>query len=65
MGAFSWAEKLHPMHLQAYKISKAALNMLTKITSMDLADEGFTVLAVSPGVSPRSPKHHHPWHFLN
>ena len=33
----------------SYKISKAALNMLTVQYSMDLAPTGFTVLAVSPG----------------
>lgn len=33
----------------SYKISKAALNMLTVQYSMDLAPKGFTVLAVSPG----------------
>lgn len=33
----------------SYKISKAALNMLTMQHSMDLAPRGFTVFAVSPG----------------
>lgn len=51
MGAFGWAEKLHRTPLQAYKVSKAALNMLHKITSLDLADQGFTLVAISPGVS--------------
>jgi NAD(P)-dependent dehydrogenase (short-subunit alcohol dehydrogenase family) len=35
----------------AYKISKAALNMLTVQYAQQYADEGFTFLAVSPGVS--------------
>lgn len=51
MGSLSWAEQHYAMPMQAYKISKAALNMLHKITSLDLADEGFTLLAISPGVS--------------
>jgi len=33
----------------SYKISKAALNMLTVQYSLDLAPKGFTVFAVSPG----------------
>lgn len=35
----------------AYKISKAALNMLTVQYAQDYAAEGYTFLAVSPGVS--------------
>lgn len=35
----------------AYKISKAALNMLTVQYALSLADQGFTTIAVSPGVS--------------
>ena len=35
----------------AYKITKAALNMLTKQYALDLDKDGFTVLAISPGVS--------------
>lgn len=35
----------------AYKITKAALNMLTVQYAQDYASEGFTFLAVSPGVS--------------
>lgn len=36
-----------PTH--AYKITKAALNMLNAQYAMDFADQGFTFLAVSPG----------------
>lgn len=36
----------------SYKISKAALNMMTMLYSQELADEGFAVFCVSPGVSP-------------
>jgi NAD(P)-dependent dehydrogenase (short-subunit alcohol dehydrogenase family) len=35
----------------AYKISKAALSMLTVQYAQDYESEGFTFLAVSPGVS--------------
>lgn len=37
-----------PTH--AYKITKAALNMLNAQYALDFADQGFTFLAVSPGV---------------
>jgi NAD(P)-dependent dehydrogenase (short-subunit alcohol dehydrogenase family) len=33
----------------AYRASKAALNMLTRTMAMDLADEGFIFVAMSPG----------------
>lgn len=35
----------------AYKISKAALNMMNVQYAQQYAEEGFTFLAVSPGVS--------------
>ncbi|EHK99104.1 putative Uncharacterized oxidoreductase C24B10.20 [Glarea lozoyensis 74030] len=35
----------------AYKVTKAALNMLTAQYAIDLESEGFTVFCVSPGVS--------------
>jgi NAD(P)-dependent dehydrogenase (short-subunit alcohol dehydrogenase family) len=34
----------------AYKISKAAMNMLTMQYAVDYKDEGFTAFALSPGV---------------
>jgi NAD(P)-dependent dehydrogenase (short-subunit alcohol dehydrogenase family) len=34
----------------SYKITKAALNMLTVIYANELEKEGFTVFCVSPGV---------------
>lgn len=34
----------------AYKVTKAALNMLTVQYALDLQKEGFSVVAVSPGV---------------
>lgn len=38
------------MPTPAYKISKAALNMLMVQYSLDYADQGFTVFVISPGV---------------
>jgi len=35
---------------RAYRVSKAALNALTSIYACELAEEGFTFVAVSPGV---------------
>jgi NAD(P)-dependent dehydrogenase (short-subunit alcohol dehydrogenase family) len=34
----------------AYKVSKAAMNMLTVQYALELGKEGFTVFMVSPGV---------------
>jgi NAD(P)-dependent dehydrogenase (short-subunit alcohol dehydrogenase family) len=41
------------MHLlvPSYKITKAALNMLTKQYALEFADAGFTFVVISPGVS--------------
>jgi len=54
MGAISWAEQYKRAPSQAYKISKAALHMLNAQYALDHAQDGFTFLCVSPGVS----KHH-------
>jgi NAD(P)-dependent dehydrogenase (short-subunit alcohol dehydrogenase family) len=35
----------------AYRVSKAALNCLTAVYAYELENEGFTFVAVSPGVS--------------
>ena len=40
---------LHPT--PAYKISKSALNMLTVQYALDLEEEGFIFITISPGVS--------------
>lgn len=39
------------MPVPSYKITKAALNMLTVQYALDFAEKGFTFVAVSPGVS--------------
>lgn len=44
-GNYTWAPT------PAYKITKAALNMLTIQYAQDFAKEGVTFLAISPGVS--------------
>lgn len=45
------APQLASMAPPAYKISKAALNMLTVQYAVSYPDQGFTFVALSPGVS--------------
>ncbi|GAB7353829.1 hypothetical protein MBLNU459_g4201t1 [Dothideomycetes sp. NU459] len=49
LGSISWAEKCKAVPTHAYKISKAALNMLNAQYAADHADAGFIFLCVSPG----------------
>lgn len=49
VGSIGMVEEFARSPWTAYKVSKAALNMLTVQLSMDLKSEGFTVVAVSPG----------------
>ncbi|EGD85738.1 hypothetical protein H112_06657 [Trichophyton rubrum D6] len=49
MGSIGMAAKFRAAPAPSYKISKAALNMLTVQYALALEDEGFTVVAVSPG----------------
>ncbi|GES63260.1 short-chain oxidoreductase [Aspergillus terreus] len=49
LGSIGVASTFKSNPVPAYKITRAALNMLTKQYADDLADEGFTFLAVSPG----------------
>ena len=51
MGSIAYTKNYSFAPTHAYKISKAALNMLTTQYAMELEDQGFTVIAVSPGVS--------------
>lgn len=51
MGSIAWADAMNIAQGSAYKTSKAGLHMLNKQFSLDLAEEGFTCLLVSPGVS--------------
>ena len=36
--------------IHAYNVSKAALNLLVRTYAAELVDEGFTVIAMNPGV---------------
>lgn len=49
VGSIGMVEEFARSPWTAYKVSKAALNMLTVQLSMDLQSEGFTVVPVSPG----------------
>lgn len=53
VGTFAKAEDFRVAPTPAYKVSKAALNMLTVQYAQQYETEGFTILAVSPGVSRR------------
>ena len=50
LGSIAWADHFAAVPGQAYKVSKAALNMLNKQYALDYKEEGFTFLCVSPGV---------------
>ncbi|KKY27605.1 putative short chain oxidoreductase [Diplodia seriata] len=49
LGSITMAPYFGHMPSPAYKVSKAALNMLTAQYSLALADEGFTFVAICPG----------------
>ena len=49
LGSIAIASELAFAAVSSYKISKTALNMLTVQYALDLKEEGFTVVAVSPG----------------
>ncbi|PLB46550.1 putative short chain oxidoreductase [Aspergillus steynii IBT 23096] len=49
VGSIAQAPKYKMSPTPAYKITKAALNMLTVQYAQELEKEGFTVLAISPG----------------
>ncbi|EHA22360.1 hypothetical protein ASPNIDRAFT_51025 [Aspergillus niger ATCC 1015] len=51
VGSIQLQPTYRAMPTPSYKISKAALNMLTVLYSQELEAEGFTVFCVSPGVS--------------
>ena len=51
LGSFGKVEVYKPFPVPAYKISKAALNMLTVQYAQEYENEGFVFVAVSPGVS--------------
>ncbi|KAH7394637.1 short-chain dehydrogenase/reductase SDR [Pyrenochaeta sp. MPI-SDFR-AT-0127] len=49
LGSIAMSSIYRQQPTPAYKISKAALNMLTVQYALDLEDAGFTVLAICPG----------------
>ncbi|KAJ6138821.1 Short-chain dehydrogenase/reductase SDR [Penicillium samsonianum] len=49
IGSIAMADAFRPILSPAYKISKAALNMLTVQYARQYADDGFTFLTISPG----------------
>ncbi|PYH30041.1 SDR family oxidoreductase [Aspergillus neoniger CBS 115656] len=49
LGSITMAPRFALFPVPAYKVSKAALNMLTTQYAQSLADQGFTFLAISPG----------------
>lgn len=49
LGSITWSDKFALASVPAYKISKAALNMLTVQYAAELAAEKFVVFAISPG----------------
>lgn len=51
LGSITMADAFKSMPVPAYKISKAALSMLTVQYAHQYADDGFTFLGISPGVS--------------
>lgn len=50
MGSISHAEGYPWAPTPAYKISKAALNMLNKQYAIDFAKDGMAFVCISPGV---------------
>jgi NAD(P)-dependent dehydrogenase (short-subunit alcohol dehydrogenase family) len=50
-GSINMAPTYKAVPAPAYKVSKAALNMLTVQYAQSFVDDGFTIVAVSPGVS--------------
>lgn len=51
LGSIGIASRYAIFPAPAYKVSKAALNMLTVQYAQSFADQGFTFLTISPGVS--------------
>jgi len=51
VGSITQANKYTHLLVPSYKITKAALNMLTKQYAVEFADAGFTFALISPGVS--------------
>lgn len=50
LGSITLSRSAHYLPAPAYKISKAAMNSLTVQYALDYEKEGFTFMALSPGV---------------
>ncbi|WP_411021298.1 SDR family oxidoreductase [Salmonella sp. s29923] len=51
VGSITYAKRFMVAPDPAYRVSKAALHCLTRLYALELEAEGFTFVAVSPGVS--------------
>ena len=51
VGSITLAPKYTVFNTPAYKVSKAALNMLAVQYALYFKDDGFMVVSISPGVS--------------
>lgn len=51
LGSMEMAPRYKVFPVPAYKVAKAALNMLTVQQALEYGEEGFTFLVLSPGVS--------------
>lgn len=51
LGSMTMAPTYSIFPVPAYKVAKAALNMLTLQYAQSFAKDGFTFLSISPGVS--------------
>ncbi|KAL8797857.1 MAG: hypothetical protein Q9195_000209 [Heterodermia aff. obscurata] len=49
VGSMKMASRFTMMHVPSYKVSKAALNMLTVQWALEYQNRGFTFMAISPG----------------
>ena len=54
LGSITLARSAHYLPAPAYKISKAAMNSLTVQYALDYEKEGFTFIALAPGVCNRA-----------
>lgn len=51
LGSIAMSSTYSLFPVPAYKVSKAALNMLTVQYAQSFADQGFSIFTLSPGVS--------------
>jgi NAD(P)-dependent dehydrogenase (short-subunit alcohol dehydrogenase family) len=56
VGSIGMLQAFGQVPAPAYKVSKTALNMLTALYGLDYGKQGFTVVALSPGVPVYCPR---------